>query len=210
MAGRISLGPDPSTTAHRVDDQIYIGGYLAAADPKFVHENGIRRIVKMFRDDDTYPGGFHRHAGVEYLVVPADDVETYDISPGAIAAMRFIKDGLRRGDRILVHCHMGISRSSTVVLLHLMLNRGMTLTGAQAHLKKLRPVVQPNAGFMRFLMATDSRLRLIRARRRAVERPPDGALALRLELVTEARRELEKKPSETSPSKKTWTFQETK
>jgi predicted protein tyrosine phosphatase len=145
-------------SAHRVDSNIYIGGYLAAANADFVKKNGITRIVKMFADDKSYPGGYHRHPGVKYLVVDAEDVPDYDIRPGVMAALPFIQEGLKNGERILVHCHAGVSRSSTIVLLHLMINRGFSLDDALARLKIVRPFVNPNSGFMRHLRATDEKL----------------------------------------------------
>ena len=161
---------DTAGTAHRVDSHIFISGYLIASDPDFVCRNGITRIVKMFADDGSYQGGVHRHDGVKYLVVPADDTPSYDIRGGAEAAIRFIQEGIRRDEKILVHCHAGISRSSTVVLLHLMINQGMPLDAALSHLRRIRPIVNPNSGFMRHLRATDARIRGLkkgRAPRRA-------------------------------------------
>jgi predicted protein tyrosine phosphatase len=165
-------------SADRVDPNVFIGGYLAAADPAFVRRHGITRIVKLFADDPSYAGGMVRHPGVAYLVVPAEDVPGYDIRPGAVAALRFIQEGIRRNEQILVHCHMGISRSATVVLLHLMLHRGYDLPAALGRLRTVRSFVRPNTGFMAHLRATDERLRVLRVgdeRRqvspREIERP---------------------------------------
>jgi predicted protein tyrosine phosphatase len=163
--------PQPSpreeirTTAgsiNRVDSNIFIGGYLAAADPNVVKQIGVTRIVKMFADTDDYPGGRHRHPGVKYLVIPARDTPEYDIRAGAEAAIRFIQDGLAADELILVHCHAGISRSATVVLFHLMINRKMPLDLALSRLKLVRSFVNPNPGFMDHLRATDARLSRLR------------------------------------------------
>jgi hypothetical protein len=185
-------------TANRVDTNVWIGGYLIAADPDFIRREGITRIVKLFADDDGYPGGFVRHPGVRYFVAPADDAPGYDIRDDVVAAVAFIQEGARVGDRILVHCHAGVSRSATVVLMHLMINRGYTLDMAMARLKMVRPFVRPNSGFMCHLRATDARIKRLRVgdeHRRVssyeAERPwiappplipadPDVSLALRL------------------------------
>jgi hypothetical protein len=162
-----------AATASRVNAHIYIGGYLAAGDPGFVRRAGITRIVKMFEDDKAYPGGFHRHPGVAYAVYPALDLPGYDIRAAACAALRFIREGVDAGERVLVHCHAGVSRSATVVLLYLMVYHGLGLDEALALLRKARPIVNPNAGFMRHLRATDGRLRALRAPcGRATDRGP--------------------------------------
>ena len=168
-------------TAHRVDSNVYIGGYQIAADPNFIRREGISRIVKLFGDTREYPGGYHRHRGVKYLIIPADDDPDYDIRDGAVAAVRFIQEGIADNERILVHCHAGISRSATVVLLHLMINRGYDLDTAIARLKLVRSFISPNPGFMEHLRATDARMKLLRAgsEKRYVAPPPVLAYAAR-------------------------------
>ena len=148
----------PAATAHRVAPRVFIGGYLAASDPETVRRMGVTRIVKMFGDDASYPGGYHRHPGVAYAVFPALDVPWYDIREDAEAALRFVVEGVDAGERVLVHCHAGISRSATVVLLYLMTAYGLGLEPALAYLRDVRSVVNPNAGFMEYLRAADARL----------------------------------------------------
>ena len=41
-------------------------------------------------------------------------------------ALRFLDDAVRAGERVLVHCHAGRSRSVVVVARHLMRSRGIT------------------------------------------------------------------------------------
>lgn len=163
--------PRPFETADQVDANVFIGGYIAASDPNYIHRMGVTRIVKMFGDDKSYPGGYHRHRGVAYAVFPALDVPDYDIRSDAVNALRFIKEGLDADERILVHCHAGVSRSSTVVLLYLMLLRGYDLDAALGLLRSVRPIVNPNAGFMRHLRATDASLRRLRAGGRLLHAP---------------------------------------
>ena len=93
------------------------------------------------------------------MVINAEDVPEYNIRQHVLPAAAFYPRGARQGEQILVHCHAGISRSSTIVLLHLMINRGLPLNKALAYLKKMRPQVQPNSGFMRYLVAVDDKLR---------------------------------------------------
>jgi hypothetical protein len=150
-----------SGSADQVDAHVFIGGFRAAADPRFIRRQGITRIVKLFADSPQDA----RHPGVAYYVLPAVDTPSYDIRPALVAAVPFIREGVARGENVLVHCHMGISRSATVVLLYLMLEHGVSLDAALRHLKKVRPVVNPNPGFMEHLRATDARLRELRARR---------------------------------------------
>ena len=64
------------------------------------------------------------------------------------SAADFINQGLQHGQGVLVHCHMGISRSTTCVIAYLMKYEGMDLLAALTLCKKQRPIVNPNPGFM--------------------------------------------------------------
>jgi predicted protein tyrosine phosphatase len=158
-------------TAHRVDNNVFIGGYLVAADAGFIKENAITRVVKLFADDSTYYGGDARLPGVNYLVLPIVDAVDEDIKTAAVAAVRFIQEGLLHNEIILVHCHAGVSRSATVVLLYLMVVRRCSLQNALALLRSIRSVVNPNPGFMAFLRATDARIKTLRERVRPPKAP---------------------------------------
>jgi len=48
---------------------------------------------------------------------------------------------------VLVHCHMGVSRSATVVIAYLMKYFHMTHREAYNFVKKKRSVINPNEGF---------------------------------------------------------------
>lgn len=55
--------------------------------------------------------------------------------------------------RFLIHCSAGKSRSASIVLGLLMLERPhLSLATALAHLRKVRPQVSPNPGFLRQLL----------------------------------------------------------
>lgn len=158
----VSAAPD---TAHHVAAGVFIGGYRAAADRDFVRSLGVTHIVKMFADDESYPGGYHRHPGIQYYVVGAEDRPGYDIRADAIGAVHVVQACVAAGERVLVHCHAGISRSATVVLLWLMTRAGddrRTLKSALNMLQGVRPFVRPNEGFMSHLRATDMRIARLR------------------------------------------------
>lgn len=67
-------------------------------------------------------------------------------------ALSFIKDALRQGGTILIHCYAGISRSATVVIAYLMQESCMPFFEAMSFVRKRRPIVFPNFGFQRQLI----------------------------------------------------------
>jgi serine/threonine/tyrosine-interacting-like protein 1 len=54
--------------------------------------------------------------------------------------------------RILVHCNLGISRSTTLILAYLMKTYNATVYEAFKFLRHRRPIVCPNIGFLRQLI----------------------------------------------------------
>ncbi|MDE2099308.1 MAG: dual specificity protein phosphatase family protein [Patescibacteria group bacterium] len=146
-----------------VDRNVIISGYKAAADPKLIKRYNIKRVVSILRDRG---GDLAKHPGVIHVNFPVDDSPRYNegMKKAALGAIKIIQEGIRRGEVVLVHCHAGISRSATVVLLHLMINRQMTLKEAFKHLRSVRPQVDPK--FTAMLRATDASLQRLRQKQR--------------------------------------------
>lgn len=58
----------------------------------------------------------------------------------------------------LVHCQQGISRSATVVIAYLMKKFHVPYMAAHSYVKKLRPQVAPNSGFIKQLLEYEAEL----------------------------------------------------
>jgi protein-tyrosine phosphatase len=58
-----------------------------------------------------------------------------------------------RGKRRLVHCVVGASRSAATIAVWLIADRGMSLDSALRQLRAVRPICEPNAGFLAQLTA---------------------------------------------------------
>jgi len=78
-----------------------------------------------------------------------------------------VHERLSRGDSVLVHCNMGVSRSATIVIAYLMKYMDKTRDDAYIFCKARRPMVRPNDGFWNQLHLYEERL--------ADERGEDGA-----------------------------------
>ncbi|KAK6034874.1 dual specificity phosphatase, catalytic domain protein [Cooperia oncophora] len=63
-----------------------------------------------------------------------------------------------RYGKVLVHCNAGISRAATFVISYLMVYHGMSLELALETVKKARPKVRPNMGFMKQLKSFEESL----------------------------------------------------
>ncbi|KAL6304400.1 hypothetical protein BKA93DRAFT_733115 [Sparassis latifolia] len=80
--------------------------------------------------------------------VNLDDTEDADILVHLVSAISFIEEELEKGHGVLVHCHAGLSRSATIVAAYLMYAQEIDAPSALEVIRKARPNVQPNAGFL--------------------------------------------------------------
>ncbi|KAN0132534.1 phosphatases II [Lactarius tabidus] len=137
----------PDTANHNIDTvidgQLYIGNLSAAKSTDLRRHFGITHIVSACPD---YP-----LQGPNHLTIPVQDSEYEDILVHLPEACRFISGAINGGGRVLVHCVMGISRSATVVAAYLMSTRHISTHKAIAFIKRARPQIQPNYGFIKEL-----------------------------------------------------------
>ena len=80
-----------------------------------------------------------------------------------------VEDCCREGGRLLVHCHVGASRSCALAIAYLMWREGLAFVEALQDLKQRRSVCNPNVGFMAQLIELEARLCRQRNFARAVQ-----------------------------------------
>lgn len=131
-----------------VDSNIAISGVDGACNVDTnPHGVEIKRIISLTGIADKCPP----KKGIKYLMLPTMDEEGYDIKNDVQISLMFIADGIKSGEMTLVHCYAGMSRSATVVLAYLMSRYKWSLDKSINFLRKKRPIVNPNQGFMKFL-----------------------------------------------------------
>jgi len=79
------------------------------------------------------------------------DIPSADLRSHLDDACARIEKSLAAGKNVLVHCQQGISRSASVVIAYLIKNHGMSYEFAFAFVKKYRPCIKPNSGFVKCL-----------------------------------------------------------
>jgi len=112
-------------------------------------------------------------------VIEEDQPLTEAPSPMHVRAiLKFGAEAVRAHHRILIHCHMGISRSTAAAVM-LLAERGHAPEAAVARVAELRPVAWPN---LRMIELADAHLGLERRLVHAVRRHHARALMKRPEL----------------------------
>jgi len=141
----------------QVTNGLFIGANMAAKNYNDLKLNRITHIVSLNGATPWFPrSGIHDFV---YLVLDLDDDETEDIYQHFNQLNLFIDRAISSGGAVLVHCTAGISRSSTAVASYLMFKEKLSLDEALAKIRRARPCIRPNSGFMAQLRKYEEFLR---------------------------------------------------
>lgn len=131
---------------HRVMENLYLGGREAAEDLQGLTQQGIRAVVCCNRELEYPSSKFH--SGLEYLRVDVEDVGREPLGLFFPEATEFIHSQISQGRQVLIHCKAGVSRSASVTLAYLIEYCAHSLYDAFRVLRRIRPTITPNPGFM--------------------------------------------------------------
>lgn len=122
---------------------LFIAGYQVASDLDYLGRLRISHIVNTAADicENCFPDHF------QYLTYYLKDSNNEEMSLLFYRTLKWIDDALQKGGRVLVHCREGISRSSTMVIAYLMWRFAWSFDSAFEHIRKVRPICNPNTGF---------------------------------------------------------------
>ncbi|XP_070707533.1 dual specificity phosphatase 29-like isoform X2 [Pempheris klunzingeri] len=139
----------------------------AAKDKRTLQAHHITHVLNAADGKFSVNTGpsFYRDTKITYHGVEAFDMPSFNLSPFFYSAANFIKSALSSPTgKVFVHCAMGISRSSTLVLAYLMIYENMTLVDAIKGVSANRNI-SPNAGFLEQLRELDQQLHCQRSSR---------------------------------------------
>ena len=122
---------------------IYLGDYRAAENENYLKMYDILSVVNCAAE-----------LGNDYKDIKSFELNLYDMPSETIIpifenAYDFVKRNLNHN--ILVHCYMGISRSSSFVIFYLMKECGWDYETCIDFIREKRPTADPNYGFERQL-----------------------------------------------------------
>ncbi len=133
---------DEYTEAHFIYQNIYLGSLVAANDYEWLKKNNITHVLGLI-------GSQYKYDGIKYLVVDnLHDYPSENILKYFRDSFTFIDQSLDEGGRVLIHCHAGISRSTTIVIGYLIYKYGMVLEDSFSLVKSIRNIIHPNYGFI--------------------------------------------------------------
>lgn len=152
---------------------LYVGTEAVSTDYKQLQEAGITHIVNACGSKNLFPDK------ISYLSVPLRDAPDQDLSKVIGPTVAWVEAALttrgghlgasqaageaeplmpqmRSPNKVLIHCQMGISRSVALLIAYLISKRSMTFEQALACVKRVRPIANPNVGFVAQLKAFSS------------------------------------------------------
>jgi predicted protein tyrosine phosphatase len=162
----ISLDRNTKYPNEIVEDFIFLGGILHAHDTAVLNALNIRHILNL----TTFSESFFQSKRDPVKPSPSDqmklqisitDMQKSDIKSKFVEAIQFIeevKQNRKPGERLLIHCAQGVSRSSTIVIAYLMKSQNMKLQEALSHVRQNRRIINPNPGFMKQLSQFESEI----------------------------------------------------
>ncbi|KAJ7468029.1 hypothetical protein FB451DRAFT_1369092 [Mycena latifolia] len=121
---------------------LWVGDLPSATDTATLKANKIFSILSAMRGRVTINETFIRHQ------ILLDDTAEADILVHFMPAITFIQAELDKGRGVLVHCQAGMSRSVTIVAAYLMYTQNIDPAAALDIIRKARPNVEPNPGFL--------------------------------------------------------------
>lgn len=127
----------------RINDYLYLGGDTVARTQEQLQEVGITHILNAAGTacGNYFPTSF------QYLTLDLFDGVQQDIIPYFFDAIEFIEDARQNHGKVFVHCHQGVSRSSSFVIGYLMWRDGERFETVLDRVKNIRSISSPNDGF---------------------------------------------------------------
>jgi len=138
-------GPFPPQ-ASEIIPRLYISDLYTAQDRPTLRRLGITHVVSVMRGSIELPEDLQ----LGTLQIPVEDRPFEELVEHLAGATGFIHHALASSPRtkILVHCGMGVSRSSSVVCAYMMAEYGLSVEDAMEHVRARRRVATPNFGFV--------------------------------------------------------------
>jgi hypothetical protein len=99
-----------------IDDFLYQGDYDHATNTKILKELDIRHIISIC----DFPLGKDMFDSYNVLWIKVDDMPHTKIRQHFDQTNEFLHACRNKNERVLVHCQVGISRSSSIVLAYLL------------------------------------------------------------------------------------------
>lgn len=129
----------------RITPDLFLGARPGPGSVDALKEAGITGVLSCLPAPERESMAF-LEADFRTWFVPVHDGMHEDIEAGFPVLFEAV-DALLPEGRLLVHCEVGVSRSATLAIAHVMRSRGLRFYEAYCEVRSKRPQVLPNVGF---------------------------------------------------------------
>ena len=131
-----------SAKANQILPFLWLGDCDYADNYELLLKHNVSAVIDLAGESYTrYP------QKITYYKIKIHDKPSENIKRFFYQTNRIIDHHRKKGGCIYVHCLMGVSRSSTLVIAYLMARYNITRDEAFRYVKSKRPCIKPNKGF---------------------------------------------------------------
>lgn len=138
----------PDYTVDQIIDRLFISGEDPAGDKMILDQHKITHILNLTTNVRN-----KFESDIIYKQIKINDLPSVKIDCHFAEAFNFLDNVLKlENNSVLVHCHAGVSRSSSFIIGYL-LHKRFFRSYQEAHdfVKQKRPMIRPNDGFVKQL-----------------------------------------------------------
>lgn len=139
--------------------KLYLGNELGADCLESLQEHSITHVVQIRSPFLYYSSIVPFPDNFKYLQLNFADNDKTEIQQYFSETFEFISSALENSGIVYVHCAMGVSRSSSIVIAFLMKYMKLDFNNALSIVERCRPIVQPNQGFIKQLQEYENKLK---------------------------------------------------
>jgi len=140
---------------NEIDEGVFLSGVPRRAE--FIDALGVERVICVSRGDSTYYSRNLPHS-IPFVHLPFEDLQAAPKEVIQLAVLE-LAHARKQGQKVLVHCLYGASRSPTVVAMYLMARYNLSWETAVDKIQQLRACVEPFSG----LVSAETRREIVAA-----------------------------------------------
>lgn len=139
-------------------DNLYLGNWYDSIDEQLLKNANITRILTLNTENTHTQANIamFKRLGIKYKYIYINDNKHENISAFLDESLAFIKQDKQN---VFVHCSAGVSRSVSIIIAYLIKEKKMTYDTALHCIRMIRPIANPNSGFVSQLKAYELKLK---------------------------------------------------
>lgn len=151
-----------------IQNGIFIGnaysviGNFATKDPDILDDMNIKVVISALTEEEyeDYMIAKEDFPNIDWHRLVIDDDEEERISEHFFKIHKVISKAITDNKNVIVHCAAGMSRSASLVIAYLMIENRWCYEETFNYVKKKRPIISPNIGFIKQLKSLEYRLKM--------------------------------------------------